>query len=128
MRLRFLFFIFFFINSKLIAQPVTEKLLGNGVGNNIIETSAHHFLVLINNRSVKITVDKIDSSGTIINTNNYGDTTGILPYNSAGDIIKISNNRFFITGSYGTGSGSYDRGFVIMVDSSGDFVWERSIT
>jgi hypothetical protein len=128
MKITLFVFIFLLTLRNLLAQPITEKVLDKGDGSNIIETSPHHFLTLINDRSVKITVDKIDSSGTVLNSNRFGDTTGILPYNSAGDMIKISDNRFFITGSYETGTGSYDRGFVIMVDSSGDFVWDRTIT
>jgi hypothetical protein len=98
-------------------------LVSTGSGTDIIETPAHNFILTASD-SAQIAVLKVDSSGNVLWRKMFGLTTGSNPNNSAYDIIKITDERYLITGRYEPGIGGYNLVYAIMIDSSGNSIWE----
>jgi hypothetical protein len=108
------------------AQSFTEKHLYPGIGVSIVETDDHN-LIVVSNYGSKIHVNKIDTSGVTIWSNDFGDTLGTHTDNEAYSITKAGSGRYLIVGTYDPYSwtGGYSRVYCILINSAGNSIWER---
>ncbi|MBL0031717.1 MAG: T9SS type A sorting domain-containing protein [Bacteroidetes bacterium] len=119
-----LLFLLIFLHVVCYGQIITSKIIGPGTGNAIIE-SADHNLIFCGSRSGKLLVSKIDSGGNDIWSQLFGLTTGLSPDNSGYNIIKVEDN-YLITGKYDPGIGGYTKVYALLIDETGNLIWENN--
>ena len=115
---------FFFVYTYAIGQIPIDKIIGYGAGNSIINASDGN-LIFCGNRSGQLLISKIDSTGSEIWTSLFGLTTGVSPSNSGSNIIKVEAN-YLVTGRYDPGTGGYNKAYAVLIDESGNLIWENS--
>src|SRR5690349_4598143 len=81
-----------------------ERMLMPGFGNDIIESVEHNF-IFTGGDGESVLVSKINSTGDTIWERKFGLTSGTFPNNFGSDIIRISDDRYLITGNYDPGIG-----------------------
>lgn len=121
----FPFLILICISISGFATHAREMLLGSGNGSSIIETADHNFIFTGAENSM-VLVAKVDSEGNRIWTNHFGPTTGLTPNNSGASIIRITESKYLITGNYEPGTNSFHNLYAILIDSSGNEIWEHN--
>lgn len=125
MRLGYLhFFTLIIFHTFCFGQASVDKIIGKGTGNSIVQSGDSN-LIICGDRDGRLLVSKIDSSGNEIWTNLFGLTTGSSPNNSGYNLIKVEKN-YLITGRYDPGIGAYNKAYAVMVNESGNLIWENN--
>ncbi len=120
-----IFFLLSCFCGNTFAQSASENILGSGFGSDIIESADHNF-IFTGGDGTRVLISKIDSAGNTLWVKFFGLTTGLTPNNSGTSITYISDNKYVITGNYEPGTSSFHNLYAIMIDTSGNEIWEHN--
>lgn len=111
--------------SEGFSQTIFESAISSGIGNAIKETSDHGFIITGTN-DVQLTIVKIDSTGSMLWQQGFGNTSGLHPEHSGNDLLLMPDGGVIAAG-LGHPINLTTFAYFIRTDSVGNQIWDLKV-